>query len=38
MSLRHYADPDFIWALARTRGTQIAREYAEVYQLARLVF
>lgn len=35
---RHYADPNFIWALARTRGAQIAREYAEVYQLARLVF
>ena len=35
---RHYADPNFIWSLARTRGAQIAREYAEVYQLVRLVF
>jgi LmbE family N-acetylglucosaminyl deacetylase len=36
-AFRHYANEEFIWALARTRGAQIAQTYAEVFQLVRLV-
>ena len=34
---RHYANSEFVWSLARTRGAQVAQEYAEVFQLVRLV-
>jgi len=37
-AFRHYANAEFVWSLARTRGAQIAQEFAEVYQLVRLVF
>lgn len=36
-AFRHYANEEFIRALARTRGAQIAVNYAEVYELARLI-
>ncbi|NOZ59710.1 MAG: PIG-L family deacetylase [Euryarchaeota archaeon] len=34
---RNYLTPDFIWSLARTRGTQIGEEYAEVFEVIRWV-
>ena len=34
---RQYANAEFVMALARTRGVQIARNYAEVFQIVRLV-
>lgn len=37
-TFRHYANAEFIRALARTRGAQIAGQYAETFQLVRLVF
>lgn len=37
-TFRHYANAEFVWSLARTRGAQIAQEYAEAFQLVRLVF
>lgn len=37
-SFRHYAKPDFIRALAITRGVQINTPFAEVFELVRLVF
>lgn len=36
-TFRHYANAEFVWSLARTRGAQIAQSYAEVFQLVRLV-
>ena len=34
---RRYSDPEYIWALARTHGVNVNREYAEVFQVYRLV-
>ena len=34
---RRYADPEYIHALARTHGINVNREYAEVFQVYRLV-
>lgn len=36
-NFRHYANSEFVWSLARTRGAQVAQKYAEVFQLVRLV-
>ncbi len=36
-AFRHYANPEFLRALAITRGAQIGVRYAEVFQLVRLV-
>lgn len=35
---RTYLKDDFVWSLARTRGTQIEGEYAEAFEVVRLVF
>lgn len=37
-AFRHYANADFIRALAITRGAQIGVPFAEVFELVRLVF
>ena len=34
---RRYADPEYLWTLARTHGINVNREYAEVFQVYRLV-
>ena len=34
---RRYANADYIWNLARVHGTNVNREYAEVFQVVRLV-
>ena len=34
---RRYADPDFIWNVARTHGINVNREYAEVFEVYRVV-
>jgi LmbE family N-acetylglucosaminyl deacetylase len=34
---RRYADPDYIWSLARLHGANVNREYAEVFQVHRVV-
>ena len=34
---RNYANPDYIWNLARTHGINIGREFAEVFEVYRLV-
>ncbi|MEO8289662.1 MAG: PIG-L family deacetylase, partial [Gaiellaceae bacterium] len=34
---RNYANPDYIWNLARTRGIDVGREYAEVFEVYRVV-
>ncbi len=34
---RSYMDPNFIRALAKVRGTQIGTEYAEAFEVVRLV-
>ena len=34
---RRYADPEYIWNVARTHGINVNREYAEVFQVYRLV-
>ncbi len=34
---RKYADPEYIWNLARTNGINVGREYAEVFQVYRVV-
>jgi N-acetylglucosamine malate deacetylase 1 len=36
-SFRGYADPDFIFSLAKTRGVQIEVPYAEVFETIRLI-
>ena len=36
-SFRGYADPDFIFSLAKTRGVQIEIPYAEVFESIRLI-
>lgn len=33
---RRYADPDYIWSLARMHGTNVGRAYAEVFQVYRV--
>jgi LmbE family N-acetylglucosaminyl deacetylase len=34
---RRYADPEYVWNLARIHGTNVNREYAEVFQVHRLI-
>jgi LmbE family N-acetylglucosaminyl deacetylase len=34
---RHYMEPDFIRSLARVRGTQIDTDYAEAFEVIRLI-
>jgi LmbE family N-acetylglucosaminyl deacetylase len=34
---RRYADPEYIWNLARTHGINVNREYAEVFEVYRVV-
>lgn len=34
---RNYANAEYIWNLARTRGINIGREYAEVFEVYRVV-
>jgi N-acetylglucosamine malate deacetylase 1 len=34
---RRYSDPEYIWNLARTHGTNVNREYAEVFEVYRVV-
>jgi LmbE family N-acetylglucosaminyl deacetylase len=34
---RRYADPEYIWNLARTHGINVNRDYAEVFQVYRIV-
>ena len=35
---RRYADPEYVWSLARTHGTNVNRRFAEVYQVYRAIF
>jgi N-acetylglucosamine malate deacetylase 1 len=37
-AFRHYANEEFIRALARTRGAQVAGRYAETFELVRMVY
>ena len=34
---RRYSDPEYIWNVARTHGTNVNREYAEVFEVYRVV-
>jgi hypothetical protein len=34
---RRYADPEYVWNLARIHGININREYAEVFQVYRAI-
>jgi LmbE family N-acetylglucosaminyl deacetylase len=34
---RRYADPEYIWNIARTHGINVNRDYAEVFQVYRVV-
>jgi LmbE family N-acetylglucosaminyl deacetylase len=34
---RRYANAEYVWSLARTHGTNVARDYAEVFQVYRVV-
>jgi LmbE family N-acetylglucosaminyl deacetylase len=34
---RNYANPDYIWNLARTRGINVQRDYAEAFEIYRVV-
>jgi LmbE family N-acetylglucosaminyl deacetylase len=34
---RRYADEEYVWNLARVHGTNVNREYAEVFQVYRIV-
>jgi LmbE family N-acetylglucosaminyl deacetylase len=34
---RRYADPEYIWNLARLHGTNVNRDYAECFQVYRIV-
>jgi N-acetylglucosamine malate deacetylase 1 len=34
---RRYANPEYIWSLARTHGINVNREYAEVFQVYRAI-
>jgi len=35
---RRYADPEYVWSLARTHGINVNREYAEVFQVYRAIW
>ena len=35
---RRYADPEYVWSLARTHGINVNRDYAEVFQVYRAVW
>jgi hypothetical protein len=35
--LRRYANPEYIWNLARTHAINVSREYAEVFQVYRVI-
>ena len=35
---RRYAEPEYVWNLARTHGINVNREYAEVFQVYRAVW
>jgi len=37
-SHREYMNPDFVWGLARARGVTIGEEFAEAFQVIRLVY
>ena len=34
---RRYANGDYVWSVARTHGVNVNREYAEVFQVYRVV-
>ena len=34
---RRYANPEYVWNLARVHGINVSREYAEVFQVYRIV-
>jgi LmbE family N-acetylglucosaminyl deacetylase len=34
---RNYANPEYVWNLARTHGINVNREYAEVFEVYRVV-
>jgi N-acetylglucosamine malate deacetylase 1 len=34
---RRYTDPEYVWNVARTHGINVNREYAEVFQVYRLI-
>jgi len=34
---RNYANPEYIWNLARTRGINVSRDYAEAFEVYRVV-
>jgi LmbE family N-acetylglucosaminyl deacetylase len=34
---RRYSDPEYVWNVARTHGINVNREYAEVFQVYRVV-
>ena len=34
---RNYANPEYVWSLARTHGINVNREYAEVFEVYRIV-
>ena len=34
---RNYANPEYVWNLARTHGINVGREYAEVFEVYRVV-
>ena len=34
---RRYADPEYVWNLSRKHGINVNREYAEVFQVSRVV-
>ncbi len=34
---RRYADPDYVWNVARTHGVNVNRDYAECFQVYRIV-
>ena len=34
---RRYSDSEYIWNLARTHGINVNREYAEVFEVYRVV-
>ena len=34
---RRYADPEYVWNVARIHGVNVNREYAECFQVYRIV-
>jgi hypothetical protein len=34
---RRYANPEYVWNVARTHGINVNREYAEVFQVYRVI-